>query len=294
MSRFAAPGWAPAPELDVLIPTYRRAGALTATLSALVGQSLPAFRVVVSDQTEGDHPAVDCPEVVAVARTLAVTGRPVELHRHLPRRGIGEHREALLARAQAPYALFLDDDVLCEGDLLARLLDAIRRARCGFVGCGLVGPSFRDDRRPWQQAMELWPDGCVEPEAVQPGSPAWERHELHSAANLLHLRERVAAEEEPPRGDPTRRPADRLYRVAWVGGCVLYDTAKLREAGGFGFWRRLPPDHAGEDVLAQLRLMRRHGGAGLFPSGAYHLELPTTIPDRGVDAPFALSEELQP
>ena len=29
---------------------------------------------------------------------------------------------------------------------------------------------------------------------------------------------------------------DRLYRVAWVGGCVLYDTAKLREAGGFEFW----------------------------------------------------------
>ena len=36
------------------------------------------------------------------------------------------------------------------------------------------------------------------------------------------------------------------------------------------------------------RLMRRHGGAGLFPSGAYHLELPTTLPDREVDAPRVL------
>jgi hypothetical protein len=36
--------------------------------------------------------------------------------------------------------------------------------------------------------------------------------------------------------------------------------------------------------------MARFGGAGLFPSGAYHLEIPTTIPDREVDAPIALRE----
>ena len=30
------------------------------------------------------------------------------------------------------------------------------------------------------------------------------------------------------------------------------------------------------------------GGAGLFPSGAYHLELPTTLPEREVDAPHVL------
>jgi hypothetical protein len=70
---------------------------------------------------------------------------------------------------------------------------------------------------------------------------------------------------------------------------VLYDVAKLREAGGFGFWDRLPDNHAGEDVLAQLQVLERFGGAGLFPSGAYHLELPTTIPDRRHDAPWLLA-----
>jgi GT2 family glycosyltransferase len=271
-----------APPLDVLVPTYRRPAALAATLAALAAQSLRDFRVIVSDQTDEGPPAIEAPEVRSVAGVLELTGRAVELHRHLPRRGMAEHREFLLTRVRAPYALFLDDDVICEGDLLERLLRAIRDAGCGFVGAGLIGPSFADDVRPEEHApFEPWPGNRVRPEAVEPGSPAWERWQLHNAANLHHLRERREAET----GD---RPPDTLYKVAWVGGCVLYDTAKLRETGGFSFWRELPAEHAGEDVLAQLRLMRRHGGAGLFPSGAYHLELPTTIPDREVDAPLVI------
>jgi hypothetical protein len=31
--------------------------------------------------------------------------------------------------------------------------------------------------------------------------------------------------------------------------------------------------------------MARHGGCGLIPSGVYHMELPTTITERTVDAP---------
>jgi hypothetical protein len=83
--------------------------------------------------------------------------------------------------------------------------------------------------------------------------------------------------------------AERLYRVAWVGGCVLYDVARLRSVGGFEFWQDLPIEHCGEDVLAQLRVMARYGGAGLFPSGAYHQELPTTVTERRVNAPEVLS-----
>ncbi|QOY94384.1 hypothetical protein IM543_00150 [Massilia sp. UMI-21] len=53
-------------------------------------------------------------------------------------------------------------------------------------------------------------------------------------------------------------------------------------------WRHLPPGHCGEDVLAQLRVMERFGGCGMLPSGAYHMELPTTLKAREVDAPWAL------
>lgn len=65
----------------------------------------------------------------------------------------------------------------------------------------------------------------------------------------------------------------------------MYDAAKLKETGGFNFWEELPEDHCGEDVLAQVKLMEKYGGFGLLPSGAYHLELPTTIENREINAP---------
>ena len=77
--------------------------------------------------------------------------------------------------------------------------------------------------------------------------------------------------------------------MAWVGGCVLYDTAKLRATGGFEFWRDVPKEHAGEDVLAQLRVMKRYGGCGLIPSGAYHQEVQTTVTNRNFDIPRELA-----
>lgn len=258
--------------VDVLIPTYRRPAALAVTLTSLCAQAFRDFRVVVSDQTEDADP-LESGEVRAVARVLALHGHEVVLAKHLPRRGLAEHRQSLLDRATAPYSLFLDDDLILEPFVVGRLLDAIREEGCGFVGSAVHGLSYLADERPHQQRVEWW-EGPVEPEEVGPGSPAWARHHLHSAANLLHVQRRLGLGPE----------AQRKYRVAWVGACVMYDTAKLRAEGGFGFWRDLPPDHCGEDVLAQLRVMARHGGCGLIPSGVYHQELPTTVADRRVDA----------
>jgi glycosyltransferase involved in cell wall biosynthesis len=265
-------------ELDVLIPTYRRPAALAATLACLSCQTLPDFRIVISDQTD-ELDAASAPEVAAVVRLLRARGHQVETRRHLPRRGMAEQRAFLLAQARAPYACFLDDDVLLEPNLLERLLTAIQREHCGFIGSALIGLSYLDDHRPADERIELW-DGPVEPEQVDPGGEAWSRHRLHDAANLYHLQQRLAI----------GSAGDRCYKVAWVGGCVLYDVAKLRECGGFEFWTDLPPEHVGEDVLAQLRVMARFGGAGLIPSGAYHQELPTTLVDRHTDAPWAIAQ----
>jgi glycosyltransferase involved in cell wall biosynthesis len=262
--------------VDVLIPTYRRPSALAVTLTSLVGQTFRDFRVVVSDQ--GETPAADAPEVSAVVRVLRARGAPVTMHRHVPPRGMAEQRQFLLDEASAAYALFLDDDVILEPDLVERLVAALARHRCGFVGSAVIGLSFVDDVRPHQQAIEFI-DGDVTPESITPDMREWQRHHLHSAANLHHVATRLGL----------TRERERLYRVAWVGGCVLYDTAKLRESGGFEFWRALPAEHCGEDVFAQQRVMARFGGCGLIPSGAYHQELPTTLPKRDVDAPKVLS-----
>jgi GT2 family glycosyltransferase len=262
--------------VDVLVPTCNRSGALAMTLASLAAQTVPELRIVISDQSDGE--GVLClPEIQAALRFLRATGHRVDTHHHLPRLGMAEQRAFLLSQVTAPYCLFLDDDVLLENDLVERLLGAIYEQRCGFVGSALHGLSYSEDVRPHQQNIEFW-EGPVAPEHIAPDTPAWGRHHLHSAANLYHVQQKLGLTSQQT----------RLYRVAWIGGCVLFDTAKLREAGGFDFWSQLPADHCGEDVLAQLRVMQRFGGCGIIPSGAYHMELPTTVKERRVDAPYVL------
>ena len=260
--------------VDVLIPTCERPAALAVTLTALAAQTGPPLRIVVSDQSERLAGA-RAPEVLAVLRYLRARDIEIEVRRHLPRRGMAEQRAFLLGLATAPYCLYLDDDVILEPGLVARLHAALVAQGCGFVGSAVHGLSYLGQERPAQEHIEFW-DDRVQPETVRPGSAAWQRHHLHSAANLFHVQSRAAD------------GADRLYRVAWIGGCVLFDTDKLRACGGFDFWRALPPEHCGEDVLAQLRVMECYGGCGLLPSGAYHMELPTTVTAREVDAPYVL------
>jgi len=263
--------------IDILIPTYRRPAALAVTLTSLLAQTCRDFRIAISDQTE-DSDAVASDEVQAVLRVLQAHGHAVALHKHLPRRGIAEQRQFLLEQATAPYSLFLDDDLILEPDLVERMLIAIQEEKCGFVGSAVIGLSYIHDVRPHEQAIEFW-HGPVQPEVVQSGTPEWERWRLHNAANIYHVQQRLGIAPDQ----------QRKYRVAWIGGCVMYDTAKLRTVGGYSFWQELPPEHCGEDVLVQLRVMKRYGGCGLIPSGVYHQELPTTIVDRIVAADQVLN-----
>lgn len=259
--------------VDVLIPTRRRKTGLAVVLTGLLGQAFADFDVVVSDQTEDDDAYLDSIEIRTLVHALRRRGHRVELHRHLPRRGLAEQRQFLLERGQAPYAHFLDDDVLLDPPTMARMLGVLRAEGCGFVGCAAASLAHLDDVRPHEQNIELW-DGPVRPEPFAPDAIPWDRHKVNNAANPLHLEERFAA-----RGEVVR------YKVAWVGGAnVLYDRAKLLAVGGFSFWDRLPPEHAGEEAVVQFLLVRRFGGCGILPSGTYHLGLPTEVPDRARNA----------
>ncbi len=263
--------------VDVLIPTFSRPCALAVTLTSLCSQTLAHFRIIVSDQTE-DYDVAHAGEVKAPVRVLQAHGREVLILKHLPRRGMAEQRQFLLDQVTAPYALFLDDDLILEPWVMQNMLTAIQEEALGFVGSAVIGLSFIQDVRPHEQAIEFW-EGPVQPETIVPNGHGWERWKLHNAANIYHIQQRL--------GITPDRPAK--YKVAWVGACALYDTAKLREVGGYSFWQELPAEHAGEDVLAQMRVMARYGGAGILPSGVYHMELPTTVVDRRVDAPKVLA-----
>jgi hypothetical protein len=263
----------PNDELDVLLPTRNRPIELATTLAGLAAQDFPGFGVVISDQSDGPA-GFDTHAARAMIRVLRQAGHPVESLRHLPRRGLAEQRAFLLRRTRARYVLYLDDDVWLKPGTISLLHEAIGRLGCGLVGSALTGLSHVDDVRPAELApYEEWP-GAPEPEPITRDSPAFRRSTLHNAANPTHLARRLAL-----------KPREwRAYKIAWVGGCVLYDRAALVDAGGFDFWSSLPDEHCGEDVAAQWRVMARYGGAGVLPSGAVHLESPTTVPNRDVNA----------
>jgi glycosyltransferase involved in cell wall biosynthesis len=259
--------------VDVLIPTCNRKTGLAMVLASLLGQTFTDFDVTVSDQTDEAAAYLDSIEIQTAVRALEYHGHRVRLHRHLPRHGMAEQRDFLLTQSEAPYVHYLDDDVLLEPRVMERMLGVLREEGCGFVGCAATGLEHLADVRPHQQNIELW-RGPVRPEPFEPDTIPWDRHKVNNAANALHLAERLA-----PGGEPVR------YKVAWVGGAnVLYDRAKLLSVGGFSWWERLPPAHAGEEVVVQFLLIRKYGGCGLLPSGTYHLGLPTNVEDRSRNA----------
>lgn len=255
--------------VDVLIPTCNRKTALAMLLTSLLGQTFTDFDVVISDQSEPGESYLDSIELRSAIQALEWRGHRVRTFSHLPRRGMAEQRNFLLEQSSAPYIHYLDDDVVLDPRVMERMLAVLQSEGCGFVGAAAVNLDFLPDVRPHQQEIELW-HGPVRPESFDPDTIPWERHVINNAANPLHLEQRLVADDQPVR-----------YKIAWVGGAnVLYDRAKLLDVGGFSWWDRLPPAHAGEEVVAQFLLIRKYGGCGILPCGTYHLGLPTTVTDR--------------
>ena len=271
------------PLIQVLIPSYGREAELAVTLAGLAAQGGVDFSVVIADQNDGsagwEHPAVD-----AMVRILRTQDHEVRLERNLPRRGMAQQRSFLLSCATAERVLFLDNDVWLAPGALERMSQGMDWGRCGFIGAAVQGLSFLEDRRPGEeQPFELWQHPPT-PERIRPDSDEFGRWTLHNAANLSHIARDLGI-------GPDQW---RLYKVAWVGGCVLFDRAKLEASGGFDFWEQLPKGHAGEDMVAQLQVMERFGGAGIIPSGAVHLESETTVTDRSTEAVDVVLDPARP
>ncbi len=248
--------------VDILLPTINRLSSFIMTLSGVALQTVADQRVIVADQS--DRPVQDQPIVQTLARVIEARGGTVQWHYRQPSQGIAEQRDFLLGQSTAESVLYLDDDVLMEPWVVERLLQTLHQEGCGFVGAFPVGLSHRNDIRPEQQQIEFW-EGPVQPEAIAPDTPEWERWQLHRAANSYHAALRFPSK------------TSRLYKVAWIASCILYDRTKLLQVGGFSFWRRLPRYHSGEEVLVQNLLMRRWGGCAILPSGTYYAEVPSTV-----------------
>ncbi|GAL85948.1 hypothetical protein MYP_3177 [Sporocytophaga myxococcoides] len=259
--------------ITILIPTYHRPEALAVLLTSLYFQTEKGYKIIISDQSKDNcnENSVSLQTVINLHRSR---GTFVTILKNLPTRGLAHQRQFLLDQTESKYCLYLDDDLILESFVIKNLKDVLMKEQCGFTGNAVIGLSYLNDERSHEQAMELWEEK-VKPETVEPGTKEWLRYRLHNAANILHVQRHKRFHSEFP----------VPYKIAWVGGCVMYDTEKLRDVGGFSFWRDLPVNHCGEDVLAQLRVMKKYGGCGVIPSGAYHQELETTVHDRGINAP---------
>lgn len=269
-------------KVDVLIPTYGRKTGLSMVLASLLGQTFTDFDVIVSDQTDEQDAYLDSLEIQNAADALRYHGHRVELHRHLPRRGMAEQRNFLLEQSRAPYVHYLDNDVILEPHVMERMFSVMQSEQCGFVGAAAAGLAYLGDVRPHQQDIEVW-EGPVRPEPFFTPENIPQRHGVQVAANALHVEQRLA-----PNGETIR------YKVDWVGGAnVLYDREKLLDVGGFSFWDRLPREHAGEDAVTQFLLIHAHGGCGVLPTGTYHLCMETTIRNREYNATELFGELLE-
>lgn len=171
--------------VDVLIPTCNCQTGLAVVLTSLLGQTFTDFDVIISDQTPDEADYLNSIEIQTLVRALRWRGHRVTLHKHLPRRGMAEHRQFLLEQSQAPYVHYLDDDVLLDPPVMARMLEALQEDDLGFVGCAATGLDHLHDVRPHQQTIEIW-EGPVRPEPFQPDTLPGGRHVVNNAANALH------------------------------------------------------------------------------------------------------------
>jgi GT2 family glycosyltransferase len=259
--------------IHILIPTYKRIKALAVTLTSLYYQAEKSFDIVISDQSP-DSVLQEDQTIQTIKRLLEIKGHSVIILKNLPLRGMAQQRQFLLEQSTSAYSLFIDDDLILDDFVVKNMKRTLEKEAIGFVGSAVIGLSYQNDIRPHQQKIEFWKNK-ISPETIVPGSTEWERYKLHNAANIFHVEQKFNMTPDNP----------IPYKIAWIGGCVMYDTEKLKEVGGFSFWKDLPEKHSGEDVLAQLRVMKKYGGCGIIPSGVYHQELETTVPDRKVNAP---------
>ena len=126
-----------APQISVVVCTYRRAEKLTACLDALARQTIrDRVEVIVVDDGPDDA-------------TAAVASRhDVRLIRHPQNRGLAAARNTGIEAATAPIVAFTDDDCVPADDWLEALARALRGCRRGRGRRGRRSAPTRDARPP--------------------------------------------------------------------------------------------------------------------------------------------------
>jgi GT2 family glycosyltransferase len=175
----------PAPELEIVIPTFGRPAVLARALTRLERQGNATGRfgvIVVTDPDAGDAGDV----------RRAIAGRPYPVaHAVRDRPGASAARNAGWRNATAPLVLFLNDDVLATRGLVAAHLSAHRDDAA--VEAGVLG-HVRWARWPPPTAFMRWLEGGFQFDygRLTPGAQApWWHFYTANASVKRSLLERV-------------------------------------------------------------------------------------------------------
>jgi GT2 family glycosyltransferase len=123
----------PAPDVTVMLPTFRRARSLALTLAGLATQRAPGARwevIVVDNEPAPGSESV----VIEAARSMPVPLRYVRE----PILGVSSARNRGIAEARGAVCALLDDDVVPDPGWLAALVEPLLAGRCEAVGGHVV------------------------------------------------------------------------------------------------------------------------------------------------------------
>jgi peptidoglycan/xylan/chitin deacetylase (PgdA/CDA1 family) len=172
------------PKLSVVIPTRNRARILARTLPTVLDQSLdPADYEVIVVVDGRDPDSVGVANALSRAFALAVVEQP--------RRGLASARNLGIRHAKGRWILFLDDDLVCERQLLHEHVSVHERLSEGRVVHGAI---FGSPESPPTLAAQMTSDWYEQYNSslLANGGLDWPR-DVYFAGNSSLLREAVIA-----------------------------------------------------------------------------------------------------
>ncbi|PJE69983.1 glycosyltransferase [Candidatus Shapirobacteria bacterium CG10_big_fil_rev_8_21_14_0_10_48_15] len=125
--------------LSVVIPTFNRDQPLRNTLQSLLVQDYPRFEIIVVDQSTKKFPP----------KEAFLKKKHFKVWHHSPPNAAAA-RNLGISQAKGAIILFLDDDVICQKNLLKNHVKNYRDARIGAVAGRVIDRSskrFRDSHR---------------------------------------------------------------------------------------------------------------------------------------------------
>lgn len=239
------------PQLAVVICTWNRGQLLSETLSSLLAcdrESLARVEVLVVDNGSIDNTRARVESACAEGRVRYV---------YEPKPGLSLARNAGVRESQAPWILFLDDDVLVRPSFVSEYLSLIGRHHSYAFFGGPIIPNFAGAQRSWTSDVLRefpWAYSCLDLGGTE---RPFEEQQYPFGANMCIRRELLLAHPFSP---------DLGYKHGLlISGEESALFAELKSIGARGMWSpSIGLIHVLPTERNELRyLLRRSYGQGI-------------------------------